>query len=170
MRSTNKIVTASEVYLSQEKPKMKGILPFQLQAQQVAHIKKPVKTFIILASQTDICEWLESYVKNQLEAKMEGSFLFLVLLVRNILQSLSQNFCHDTYKISIDTLPLTFQIKLKPIEALSLIFHSCQNSMLNTKKCQTISDPIGCFCIIYRHCRCQEKSILAREFRETIKS
>ena len=48
----------SKVYFSQEKPKMKGILPFQPQAlmmqnflklkQQVTQLKKPVQTFTIL--------------------------------------------------------------------------------------------------------------------------
>ena len=110
------------------------VLKFLNFAQQVALIKKPVKTFSILAFQTDICEWLESYVKNQLGAKMEGPFLFLVLLVRNILQVLSQNFCHGTYKISINILPLTIQIKLKLIEALGLIFQCDKKPNRQTDK------------------------------------
>ena len=74
---------------------MKGILPFQPQAlmvlkslnfaQQVALLKKPVQTFSILAFQTNICELIEFYVKNQLRAKMEGPLLSLALLVRNTL-------------------------------------------------------------------------------------
>ena len=78
---------------------MKGIFPFQPHglmvlkslnfAQQVAVIKKPI-SILILAFQTNICELIESYVEEQLRAKMDGALLFLANLVRNIFQDLMQ--------------------------------------------------------------------------------
>ena len=111
-----------KVYFSQEKPKMKGILPFQPQAlmvlkflnfaQQVALIKKPVQTFSILAFQTNICELIESYVKNQLGAKIEGPLLFLALLVRNILQKVFQQLTFERQLLSRNMTD-TSQVTLK---------------------------------------------------------